>query len=107
LRKVFRERGYQIYLVDEYKTSKVCHDCGGETEKFQKRKNPKPWKEESRMVHGLLRCKTFPSSKLWNRDTNGALNILRLMKCRMAGEERPLEYRHIQSGLTAMTPVTG
>lgn len=44
-RTMFRKAGFEVYLLDEYKTSKVCPGCGEETlETFKRRMNPKPFK---------------------------------------------------------------
>ena len=76
IRKIFRNNGYKLYLVDEFRTSCMCSICKEETgrcEKFQIRKNPKPYKSGNILVHGLIKCKTCLG--VWNRDVNGATNI--------------------------------
>lgn len=86
-RKLFKNAGYTLYLVNEFNTSKKSFIDGGEMEKFRSRKNPKPWKHsESRQVHGLLRSKNVPVNNnlkqvLMNRDLNGSMNILNKAKC--------------------------
>ena len=52
------------------------------------RENPKPYRNNSRLVHGLLRCKN--ECGLWNRDINGATNIYKIVKNQINGKERPL-----------------
>lgn len=67
-----------------------CYKCESRNEKFRVAPDPRPWKkDETREVHGLLRCQTSTCSILWNRDTNGALNILKLMKLSILGQGRP------------------
>jgi hypothetical protein len=56
-------------------------------EKFQIRKNPKPYKSNNILVHGLIKCKTCLC--VWNRDVNGATNICRIAKNVINGIERP------------------
>ena len=56
-------------------------------EKFQIRKNPKPYKSGNILIHGLLTCKKC--SGVWNRDVNSATNIYRLAKNAINGLERP------------------
>ncbi|KAJ2015940.1 hypothetical protein GGI03_000519 [Coemansia sp. RSA 2337] len=34
-RTKFKKFGFPTYLFDEYRTSKICHNCGGELEKFK------------------------------------------------------------------------
>lgn len=65
-RKMFRQSGYQVYLVNEYRTSKTCPCCHLEISTFKRRLNPKPWKKENLItVHGLLRCQSEMSTILW------------------------------------------
>ena len=79
---MFTENGYKVYLVDEYNTSRSCLD-GQEMENFRIRKNPRPWKNGTKFVYGLLRSKNVNNNKskrvqkqvLFNRDLNGSLNI--------------------------------
>jgi len=84
-RKLFRRAGYKVYLVDEYKTSKKCHNCESEDENsycesFRKCVNPRPWKKYdiSMIRHGLTRCTTCKC--LWNRDVNSSLNIYKIIE---------------------------
>ena len=48
MRKVIRKRGYDVYLVylvNEYKTSKINFFTKTENEKFRRRQNARPWKK--------------------------------------------------------------
>jgi hypothetical protein len=77
MRTLFRRNKYQVYLVDEHKTSCKCSKCeGGVCEKFMIRENPRPNKDGLRLVHGLLRCKSGCGA--WNRDRNGSSNIYKI-----------------------------
>jgi transposase len=90
MRKLFRQNGYKLYLVDEFRTSCMCSICKEETgrcEKFITRKNPKPYKSSNILVHGALRCKNCEA--VWNRDVNGATNIYRIAKNAINGIELP------------------
>ena len=51
------------------------------------RENPKPYKNNNIVVHGLLTCKKC--SGVWNRDVNGATNIYKIAKNAIKKEERP------------------
>ena len=89
MRKLFRQNNYKVYLVDEFRTSCMCSICKEETgrcEKFQVIKNPKPYKSENVLCHGLLTCKKC--SSVWNRDVNSATNIYRIAKNAINGLER-------------------
>jgi hypothetical protein len=90
MRMLFRQNNYKTYLVDEFRTSCMCSICKteiGRCEKFQIRKNPKPYKSGNILVHGLLTCKKC--SGVWNRDVNGATNIYRIAKNAINRLERP------------------
>ena len=90
MRKLFRQNGYKVYLVDEFRTSCMCSICKneiGRCEKFIIRKNPKPYKSGNILVHGLLTCKKC--SGVWNRDVNSATNIYRIARNAINGLERP------------------
>lgn len=96
-RNLFRKNGYNVFLVDEYNTSKMNYYSHRENEKFRRRINPRPWKTDIRLYHGLLRSKSVPNGKskqiLVNRDKNGALNILKIAKYHLKNKERPKYLR--------------
>jgi transposase len=101
-RKVLRRRGFKVYLVDEYKTSKTCYACKCPTETFHTRESHKPkdvinketGEKKIIVVHGLLRCTSANEcGRLWNRDVNGALNIRLLALAAFSGQVRPAAYR--------------
>ncbi len=88
MRTLFRKNGYQTYLVDEFRTSCKCSKCGGGScEKFMIRENPKPFRNNLRLVHGLLSCKNC--ANVWNRDCNGATNIYKIAYNSIHNIERP------------------
>jgi transposase len=88
MRSLLRKNKYKVYLVDEFRTSCKCSKChGGTCEKYMVRKNPKPKKDEMRLVHGLLRCKSGCGS--WNRDRNGSSNIYKIAYQAIHKLERP------------------
>jgi len=88
IRTLFRKKGYKTYLVDEFRTSCKCSKCeGGDCKKFLVRENPKPYKKNLNLVHGLITCKKC--SNVWNRDCNGATNIYKIVKGYIRNKERP------------------
>jgi len=88
IRTLFRKNNYSVFLVDEFRTSCKCSKCdGGVCEKFMVRENPRPKKDDMRLVHGLLRCKSGCGS--WNRDRNGSSNIYKIAYQAIYGLERP------------------
>ena len=98
-RKTLRHAGYEVFLVDEFRTSKMCSDCGkagGECKTFSKRKEKKSKRESEtkvetkkieRLVHGLLRCQAC--LKIWNRDVNASTNICKIALLELKGGIRP------------------
>jgi transposase len=99
-RTLFRKAGYEVYLVDEFRTSCRCSACSGECEKFRICKNPRPNRSGNILRHGLIKCKTC--SRLWNRDTNAASNIWKIAMSAIRGEERP-EYLQRARGSSSGT----
>lgn len=91
MRKIFRQYGYKVYLVNEFRTSCQCCDCESENSKcgkFLKRTISRSESQEIRTIHGLLKCTTC--SGVWNRDCNGAKNIYKIAKCAINKQNRPL-----------------
>ena len=105
MRDVFRNAGYNVVVVDEFRTSCTCSECfdGARTEKFRcvanpKNRNKRPAGDDERatpettmLCHGLVRCKIC--HRLWNRDVNGARNIYRLAVRHYNGLGRPRHLR--------------
>ena len=94
LRKLFTRAGYNLFLVDEYNTSCKCYFNGDEMEKFRSRGNPRHWREDIMLYHGLLRSKNVPNNKsdkhyLLNRDFNGAMNIRYKAICYLENKKLP------------------
>jgi len=62
------------------RTSCKCSKCNGgkcgKCGKFMVRENPKPFRDNIRLVHGLLSRKNC--ANVWNRDYNGAKNIYKI-----------------------------
>jgi hypothetical protein len=91
IRTLFRKNKYEVYLVDEHKTSCKCSICedekDGNCERFMYRKNPRPFREGENLVWGLLKCQTCES--VWNRDRNGASNIYKISENIINGRPRP------------------
>lgn len=42
IRRIFKNAGYKVYLINKYCTSKLCNHCNCELEKFLIRKSNKP-----------------------------------------------------------------
>jgi len=81
LRRMFRKTGFKVYLLDEFRTSKICHKCHGENQyNFTNRKDKRPWKKEKlQKVWGLSRC-TSGCGRIHQRDFNSVSNILSISR---------------------------
>jgi len=84
---------FKVLLVDEYKSSKLCCSCYSENEKFMVRKNPRPYRTGNITIQSLLRCKNVECNKFYDRDVNGASNILNIALHHINSNERIEEFR--------------
>jgi hypothetical protein len=102
-RRIFRNAGYNTYLVNEFRTSKLCNCCHNELEYFLERpsKKPKLKKEEkTEICHGLLRCKSVKHKCeiFHNRDKNAVQNMLNIVNSVLNTGKRPTIFcREINS----------
>jgi predicted transposase YbfD/YdcC len=93
-RRIFRNAGYTTFLVNEFRTSKLCNCCNEELEYFLERpsKKPKLIKEgKTEICHGLLRCQSIKhkSEIFHNRDKNAVQNMLNIVKSVLNTGKRP------------------
>ena len=84
-RRIFKNARVETYLINEYRTSKLCNECHEELEKFMIRESHKPIKyknKETELVHGLLRCQSVKHEceVYHNRDKNAVQNMLNIVK---------------------------
>jgi hypothetical protein len=90
LKKLFRRHGYEIYMINEYNTSKLCNKCSCKTEKFKWIKNKKTRRDQ--LLWKLLRCTSVKCSTIHNRDQNAARNMLKIVNSIFEGNGRPKKY---------------
>ena len=110
-RKLFRKRGYKVYLINEFRTSMLCNKCHEKVETFQKRESKKPCnKGKITKVWGLVRCTNKeckphmkvrkPKNKygvnIYNRDTNAVVNMINIVKSLIETGERPKKFTRLQ-----------
>ena len=93
-RRIFRNAGYKTFLVNEFRTSKLCNCCNEELEYFLERPSQKPkLKKEGKteICHGLLRCQSVKhkSEIFHNRDKNAVQNMLNIVKSVFDTGKRP------------------
>ena len=102
IRRIFKNAGYAVYLINEYCTSKLCNHCHCELEKFLTRKSNKPRdikKNKKILVNGLLHHEDVnpegeqdnkPVCKIiHNRDKNAVQNMLNIVECIKKTGKRP------------------
>ena len=107
LKKLLRLAKYRLYLINEFRTSKLCHKCHSEVENFLIRNSKKPkHKGKEILVWGLVCCtneKCKPNTKslkrinkygsnVYNRDTNAVLNEHLIVRHLIKTGECPQQY---------------
>ena len=74
MRTMFINKKYELYLIDEFRTSKLCNrtECSNSILETQCIKRNK---EDLRGLWGLVRCKNENCTRVYNRDRNSSVNI--------------------------------
>lgn len=94
-RKIFKNAGYKTFLVNEFRTSKLCNCCNNILEHFLERDSRKPNnKGKKEICHGLLRCQSVtPECKIiHNRDMNAVQNMLNIVRSVFDTGQRPSAF---------------
>ncbi|KAJ1666908.1 hypothetical protein EV178_001822 [Coemansia sp. RSA 1646] len=114
------KKGCQVYLIDEFRTSKTCPNClSGTLKKFLKVLNPRPYqrkKMEEVLCHGLLKCTNelcmgpvevdgvlTPRSRMYNRDLAAVLNFRHIFHGLRDHGETPERFRRSRPAAVATT----
>ena len=89
LRKLIHKR-YDTVTINEYRTSITCCECEGELKNYIKKNGSK--------VHRLLVCSNcvrhdVKQTVFRNRDTNAAMNIMKIMKSWGEEKKHPLCFQ--------------
>jgi hypothetical protein len=99
IRKIFRNNGYKVYMINEFRTSKLCNVCESCCSTFLKRKSNKPKDIDKKTkkrklieVWGLTLCENKKCSLIHNRDKNSALNMYKITQSIFEGKGRPEKY---------------
>jgi hypothetical protein len=95
-RKMFRQAGYDVVLVNEHRTSHYCSSCCDSNAYCREVLRPKKGKSVTNWngeIHGLLQCTTC--KRKWNRDVNAPINIAMAARCALDGVGRPV---HLMKG---------
>ncbi|KAJ1769179.1 hypothetical protein LPJ74_004240 [Coemansia sp. RSA 1843] len=119
-RRMLRKKGCQVYLIDEFRTSKTCPDClTGALKKFLKVPNPRPYQHKKMkevLCHGLLKCINelcmgpvevdgvlTPRSRMYNRDLAAVLNFRHIFHSLRDYDETPERFCRSQPAAVATT----
>jgi transposase len=95
IRKILRQNDYKVYLINEFRTSKLCYHCEEECENFLLRPSKKPKHVKSDKLFlcwGLTRCTSEKCKLIHNRDKNATLNMYKIVMEILAGRKRPVKY---------------
>jgi hypothetical protein len=100
IRRIFRNIGYDVYLINEFRTSKLCHKCEEICSPFLMResKNPKhkdkeTEKQKMKEVWGLTLCSNKKCELIHNRDKNAGLNMYKITEAIYKKFGRPEKYK--------------
>ena len=88
IKMLLKKEKYELYLINEYKTSKVCNGCGGELEKFLRRpKKTGYWKR------GKKKGKVDQKQKKWVEYSKQLSSLKEVKEAKGTGskEKRPYE----------------
>jgi len=96
-RRIFRNAGFETYLINEFRTSKLCNHCHEELEPFLIRQSNKPRDIKNNKqitVHGLLHhIDAKPQCEIiHNRDKNAVQNMLYIIDTIKKTGKRPEKY---------------
>jgi len=107
-RSVFRRHGIRCFLIDEYRTSKICPQCGSKvySDILPERKHPN-WRHRMRRgkniwqsVHGMLGCTSRHCTQngrwlyyFWNRDDLATMNMLNIVESHLRNQGRPVPFQ--------------
>ena len=86
-------KNFDIIIVDEYKTSKLCHNCCSENDNKKYKVN-----NHYRKFHKVLVCQNEKCCTIWNRDMNGSLNILKIFNEFINNRKKVKEFQRSTNG---------
>jgi hypothetical protein len=84
-RRIFKNAGYDTYLINEFRTSKKCNCCLGDLEPFMIRKSNKP--------RDIKKNKNITV----NRDKNAVQNMLNIVESIFQTGKRPKIFTRTDS----------
>ncbi|KAJ2502573.1 hypothetical protein GGH96_000977 [Coemansia sp. RSA 1972] len=75
-RTLLKRAGFEVYLIDEYLTSKTCPNCFGQLSNTHYVPNPRPFQRRNRpkvKCHGLLGCQSHTCMEFFDTYQHGYL----------------------------------
>jgi len=115
-RRIFKNAGYKVFLINEFRTSKLCNCCHQELDKFLTRASNKPRdkkKNKKTLVNGLLKhTVSNPEGELnpllctiiHNRDKNAVQNMLNIAEHIKKTGKRPEPFTRKEETLINSSP---
>jgi len=115
-RRIFKTAGYKVFLINEFRTSKLCNCCYQELDKFLTRASNKPRdkkKNKKTLVNGLLKhTVSNPEGELnpllctiiHNRDKNAVQNMLNIVEHIKKTGKRPEPFIRKEETLINSSP---
>ncbi|KAJ2661865.1 hypothetical protein IW148_003232 [Coemansia sp. RSA 1199] len=126
-RRLLKRAGFEVYLIDEYLTSKLCPNCNERLSNTHKVPNPRPWmrsKKPKVNCHGLLSCESRAcveffdtyergylrekgsdvKRRLWNRDLVGVLNFRHILNSLRETGIAPARFKRGQPAEASTAP---
>jgi hypothetical protein len=96
-RRIFRNAGFETYLINEFRTSKLCNCCHNELEPFLYRESNKPKDKQINkkiLIRGLLHHSDVKTECkiIHNRDKNAVQNMLHIVETLKKTGKRPVKY---------------
>lgn len=88
IRKIFEKNNYNLYLIDEYKTSQICHKCESTLEHKEVQVNGKLTK-----IWKILCCTNKDCKTYHNRDFNSCMNMHKIVDSYIGTYNRPEVYK--------------
>ncbi|KAJ2499038.1 hypothetical protein GGH96_003830 [Coemansia sp. RSA 1972] len=73
-RWLLKHAGFEVYLIDEYLTSKLCPNCNERLSNTHYIPNPRPW------MRSKYPKRSDVKRRLWNRDLVGVLNFRHILQ---------------------------
>ena len=94
IRKIFRNNSYNVYLINEFNTSKLCNKCEEVCDPYLKRKfkNAKQNKKEKE-VWDLTLCSNKKCKLIHNRDKNSGINMYKITELIYEKLGRAIKYK--------------